>query len=87
MVTINNLVGGQTFFLLLDTNNGLSDISRTATYDFTGLTNNEQIGIFNPQNRSFNMFARTVAEETVTITMNLNGCSDMSIVVFGVTNA
>lgn len=87
VVTINNLVVGQTLFLLLDTNNGLSDISRTATYDFTGLTNNEQIGIFNPQNRSFNMFARTVAEETVTITMNLNGCSDMSIVVFGVTNA
>lgn len=87
VVTINNLVVGQTLYLLLDTNNGLSDISRTATYDFTGLTNNEQIGIFNPQNRSFNMFARTVAEETVTITMNLNGCSDMSIVVFGVTNA
>lgn len=87
VVTINNLVVGQTLFLLLDTNNGLSDISRTATYDFTGLTNNEQIGIFNPQNRSFNMFARTAAEETVTITMNLNGCSDMSIVVFGVTNA
>lgn len=87
VVTINNLVVGQTLFLLLDTNNGLSDISRTATYDFAGLTNNEQIGIFNPQNRSFNMFARTVAEETVTITMNLNGCSDMSIVVFGVTNA
>lgn len=87
VVTINNLVVGQALYLLLDTNNGLSDISRTATYDFTGLTNNEQIGIFNPQNRSFNMFARTVAEETVTITMNLNGCSDMSIVVFGVTNA
>lgn len=87
VVTINNLVVGQTLYLLLDTNNGLSDISRTATYDFTGLTNNEQIGIFNPQNRSFNMFARTVAEEIVTITMNLNGCSDMSIVVFGVTNA
>ena len=87
VVTINNLVVGQTLYLLLDTNNGLSDISRTATYDFTGLTNIEQIGIFNPQNRSFNMFARTVAEETVTITMNLNGCSDMSIVVFGVTNA
>lgn len=87
VVTINNLVVGQTLYLLLDTNNGLSDISRTATYDFTGLNNNEQIGIFNPQNRSFNMFARTVAEETVTITMNLNGCSDMSIVVFGVTNA
>lgn len=87
VVTINNLVVGQTLYFLLDTNNGLSDISRTATYDFTGLTNNEQIGIFNPQNRSFNMFARTVAEETVTITMNLNGCSDMSIVVFGVTNA
>ena len=87
VVTIYNLVVGQTLYFLLDTNNGLSDISRTATYDFTGLTNNEQIGIFNPQNRSFNMFARTVAEETVTITMNLNGCSDMSIVVFGVTNA
>lgn len=87
VVTINNLVVGQALYLLLDTNNWLSDISRTATYDFTGLTNNEQIGIFNPQNRSFNMFARTVAEETVTITMNLNGCSDMSIVVFGVTNA
>lgn len=87
VVTINNLVVGQTLYLLLDTNNGLSDISRTATYDFTGLIDNTQIGIFNPQNRSFNMFARTVAEETVTITMNLNGCSDMSIVVFGVTNA
>lgn len=87
VVTINNLIVGERLYLLLDTNNGLSDISRTATYDFTGLTDNSQIGIFNPQNRSFSMFTRTVAEETVTITMNLNGCSDMSIVVFGVTNA
>lgn len=84
VVTVPNLKVGQTIYFLIDANNSISSTTRSCFYNFAGLTDNTQVEVNNPQNRSLQMFSRVVSESTVTITMDLNGCSDMSIVVFGV---
>ena len=87
VVTIPNLVVGSTLYMLFDAENNLNDQGGgNPTYDLTGLTDNSQIVINNPQNRSFIGIFRVVAESTVTVTMNLNGSSDMSIIAFGYRN-
>lgn len=84
IVTVPNLKVGQTIYFLIDANNSIAQTTRSCFYNFAGLTDNTQVEVNNPQNRSLQMFSRVVSESTVTITMDLNGCSDMSVVVFGV---
>lgn len=84
IVTVPNLKVGQTIYFLIDANNSIAPATRSCFYNFAGLTDNTQVEVYNPQNRSLQMFSRVVSKSTVTITMDLNGCSDMSVVVFGV---
>lgn len=86
VVTVTNRKPGEKLWFLVDGNNSLNPTERSCYFDFSGFTNNDTYEIFNPQNRACQMLSREVADETVTITLRLNGCSDMSVVVFGSPN-